>query len=445
MPVDKAEAPSSHNLDSASTKDILLNAQNCIMQLRARATGKSIYFSRTNNNSSRPKDVGWACIEKYCTEWFGFQTTKDSGDLMITDYDDEHGHEHGQRVLVVHDDLLSSGKHLGRYRDCAIGHIYPPVGPFRLARCLLALLDTDLSLSEYESSPYMGVSDRSTQTPLGSPEERTILNGIILTDYGFTPPSHSIPSSTTTTHVEEVEKKDEPAIASQEIQQKETDEVAVTTQNMTQLTLQQNRDDTTQLPTQAYRPLSSFGQLIPPQPKTSESTTKKSLHILAVDDNNLNLQLLHRYLLKRKFDTVVTARDGQEAVTAVREAGAANQFDIIFMDISMPNMNGFEATRAIRSFEREFPRRSTAREEREMIEDGRSGDNIIEAKNEVKNEAYGIRGRREGKAFIVALTGLGSKRDREEAEGSGFDDFLTKPVSFAKIGVLLTRLSEDVA
>ena len=52
-------------------------------------------------------------------------------------------------------------------------------------------------------------------------------------------------------------------------------------------------------------------------------------------------------------------------------------------------------------------------------------------------------GGREGRnrAFIVALTGLASRRDRDQAEQSGFDDFLTKPMSFKRIGELLDRLS----
>lgn len=44
-------------------------------------------------------------------------------------------------------------------------------------------------------------------------------------------------------------------------------------------------------------------------------------------------------------------------------------------------------------------------------------------------------------AYIVALTGLASRRDRNEAVTSGFDDFMTKPISFGMIGELLGRMS----
>ena len=43
---------------------------------------------------------------------------------------------------------------------------------------------------------------------------------------------------------------------------------------------------------------------------------------------------------------------------------------------------------------------------------------------------------------IVALTGLASRRDRDLAEECGFDDFLTKPISFKRIGELLCHCLE---
>ena len=179
-----------------------------------------------------------------------------------------------------------------------------------------------------------------------------------------------------------------------------------------------------------------------PKPKAAHTAeSSPDLHILAVDDNKLNLQLIHRYLLKRENDTIVTARNGDEAVAAVREeAGKGWKFDVIFMDISMPEMDGFEATRLIRTFERSVAHRSLSEEEGYRFDLGHETEN---AETEMEKLALVKGGGRRNRAYVVALTGLASRRDRDEAESSGFDDFLTKPIAFAKIGELLKRLSEE--
>lgn len=121
----------------------------------------------------------------------------------------------------------------------------------------------------------------------------------------------------------------------------------------------------------------------------------------------------------------------------------------------MPEMDGFEATRLIRSFERSFAHKSISKEKGRRFdfgaeEDGKGdgdGDReeIDEAEKAVEMaKMHPPKGRSWGtRAYIVALTGLASRRDRDEAQSSGLDDFLTKPVSFAKVGDLLGRLSEE--
>ena len=67
------------------------------------------------------------------------------------------------------------------------------------------------------------------------------------------------------------------------------------------------------------------------------------MKVLIVDDNPINLQFL-TYSLKRHFD-VSTANNGLEAINALND----NQdFDVVLMDLSMPVMDGAEATRQIR-------------------------------------------------------------------------------------------------
>ncbi|KAK1997406.1 hsp90-like protein [Colletotrichum falcatum] len=132
-----------------------------------------------------------------------------------------------------------------------------------------------------------------------------------------------------------------------------------------------------------------------------------SLHVLLVDDNQINLKLLVMFMKKCGF-SYEQAENGQEALdrfvaassaSAPASASKRRQFDFVLMDISMPVMNGFEATKRIREYEREHRLQA---------------------------------------ATVVALTGLASSDARRDAETAGFDVFLPKPVRFAELQKLLT-------
>jgi CheY-like chemotaxis protein len=146
----------------------------------------------------------------------------------------------------------------------------------------------------------------------------------------------------------------------------------------------------------------------PPQP-----TAPAPLHALLVDDNKINRQLLVMFMKKHKF-SYAEAEDGQEALDAYKASclpgphsdAPSRRFDVVLMDISMPVMDGMESTRRIREFEKE----------------------------------NGLT-----KSNIIALTGLASAQAQQEAEASGIDVFLPKPVKFAELKKLLTvRTAEQV-
>ncbi|MCJ1393340.1 hypothetical protein MMC18_006213 [Xylographa bjoerkii] len=142
----------------------------------------------------------------------------------------------------------------------------------------------------------------------------------------------------------------------------------------------------------------------PAPPPAASISTKRPPRILLVDDNKINLRLLKTFMMKRDYQLVDSADNGQSAVEAAEMQ--MDGYDVIFMDISMPVMNGFEATRAIRQLE----------------ESRRTGSPDDPAP-----------------ALIIALTGLASSRDQSEAFTSGVDLFMTKPVSFKEVGRLLNN------
>lgn len=84
--------------------------------------------------------------------------------------------------------------------------------------------------------------------------------------------------------------------------------------------------------------------------KDYDDTVLKDRHILLVEDNEINSEIA-KELLEMKEIKVTTAHDGKEAVD-IFSSSAPNTFDAILMDIQMPVMNGYEATKAIRQLDR---------------------------------------------------------------------------------------------
>ena len=161
-------------------------------------------------------------------------------------------------------------------------------------------------------------------------------------------------------------------------------------------------------------PMTSIGAITDnpiAQPNVEHREPSRPPRLLLVDDNRVNLRLLDTFMRKRKYESVTLAEDGSQAVaafTSMITAEPPEPPDIIFMDISMPIMNGFEATRRIREVEAEVRGKLTPMET-------------------------------PASALIIALTGLASGRDQSEAFTSGFDLYLTKPVSMREVGRLLTN------
>jgi signal transduction histidine kinase/DNA-binding response OmpR family regulator len=121
----------------------------------------------------------------------------------------------------------------------------------------------------------------------------------------------------------------------------------------------------------------------------------RSLNILVAEDNAVNRTLVTALLTKRGH-TVRTVVNGREAIAAVKE----QKFDLVLMDVQMPEMDGLEATAAIR--------------ERE----GAVGDHVL----------------------IIALTAHAMKGDREICLAAGMDEYLAKPIKPGELFAMIESL-----
>ena len=122
----------------------------------------------------------------------------------------------------------------------------------------------------------------------------------------------------------------------------------------------------------------------------------RSLRILVAEDNAVN-RLLVTTLLGKRGHTIVTAINGREAVAAVTK----DAFDIVLMDVQMPEMDGLEATAAIRKHE------------------ATTGTHVP----------------------IIALTAHAMKGDREICLAAGMDEYMSKPINPAQLFALIESLT----
>ena len=83
-----------------------------------------------------------------------------------------------------------------------------------------------------------------------------------------------------------------------------------------------------------------------PQPKPTDNGRLDGMHILLVEDNELNREIAQEILREYGF-RVDTAENGAVAVEKVSTA-APGSYDLVLMDVQMPVMNGYEATKQIR-------------------------------------------------------------------------------------------------
>ena len=136
---------------------------------------------------------------------------------------------------------------------------------------------------------------------------------------------------------------------------------------------------------------------LPQEPSLASPPPSERLKILVAEDNPVNQRLAAALLQKRGHQAAIVA-DGWEALEALEKEG----FDLILMDVQMPNLDGLEASLRIREKEKE------------------TGEHIP----------------------IVAMTAYAMSGDRKRCLAAGMDDYLTKPIEPEGLYQVVERLSQ---
>ncbi|BBF87443.1 sensory box histidine kinase [Aquitalea magnusonii] len=129
------------------------------------------------------------------------------------------------------------------------------------------------------------------------------------------------------------------------------------------------------------------------QPQAVVPASTQSLSVLVAEDNMVNQKLIIKLLDKLGYRDVLLAGNGRQALERVSQGDV----ELVLMDMQMPEMDGLDATRAIR--QSKLPRQP----------------------------------------HIIALTANAFDEDRERCQQAGMDDFLSKPVSLERLSAAMQR------
>jgi CheY-like chemotaxis protein len=133
--------------------------------------------------------------------------------------------------------------------------------------------------------------------------------------------------------------------------------------------------------------------------------TENAIRVLIVEDNLVNQKLAKMMLTKAGYHVNI-ANNGKEAVEIYTDN--SKDYDMVLMDIQMPEMDGFEATEAIRRFE---------------IQHHTLNGQVKEEVKTKNGDPSSIQ-----RVPIIAMTAHAMKGDREKCLEGGMDDYIAKPI-----------------
>ena len=376
--------------------DIKQNAMKCHVAL---------YQAPEADQHLSTRELG-SVLQKYIINWYGLQLVElPSGHANIVLLEDEDLQHFSKQysalldkiaLIVLCNDpsrrsqaLTTEGLRLTQAR--VMEYLSKPVGPHKLAKVIRACLQKLEGPGFGEFAPTPGLPDLAPEPDLADQMKDLALGKAGDKDQIVVQATEVLSASHTSQHAQH-------AINSPSVERTHTinDNDAFPFPQVSS-TARTSRSSSMLGP--SHLPASTSNVSEEPTPTPPAHLKPVDPRMLIVDDNAINLKLLHTFLKKRNCSRISSAENGAVAVELFTSAPADEPYEIVFMDVSMPVMNGFEATRAIRDFE---------------------------DKTNAKNPA-----------MVIALTGLASGRDQAEGFASGCDIYLTKPVSFKEVGRLL--------
>lgn len=416
--------PDSSNSTTSTTKSLISvprDVDQSIVNLRAKVIGQKVSLAGFKNESEDPalRETGrllQASITTFLVSWYGLQVVPlgQKANLIIANEAEPNVisklANHAAQIHRNYPPIVVLCSHNSRYKRglsppglrCHVGFIAKPVGPLKLAKAILACFDGDFPLA----TP--GVEIPSNQAD--SSDLSNVFEGLSLSPHGGEVLDNSRMASDSENARKAIESPTPNAFV----------------EKAAEFPFPEPRDKTsvskgTAVPGDKKSPSTSLGivdtlaatfshsskvKTASKAPKPSKPKLR-SPTLLLVDDNQINIRLLSTYLNRRGYETIHEAQNGLEAVHSVE--ARPEGYDIIFMDITMPVLDGFGATAQVRAIENK--RAETA-----------------------KSRSGGAGG---SPALIIAFTGRSSIEDQTEAVRCGIDLFMTKPVAFKEVGKII--------
>lgn len=421
-----------------SASSIPREADTTITNLRARVAGQKVSLHGFDTETKDPilresNRVLKASITTFLVDWYGLRVVPigQRSHIIVTNEANPEMllklvHQASSPNHKSHPSIIVLCSHTSRFdrvlspteSSCNVGFVAKPIGPLKLARAITACLEgapaimtpalegpspesTDLTtvFEELSFSPRGGELLDNTRMAVDSDNARK-----------------AIESPTPNAAIEKTAEFPFPASPSKPL-----------TTNADALSPPTKLTISPAPPTLILPAKSSLSS-----PKLTRAEPKPKLKtptLLLVDDNHINIRLLSTYLNRRNYEVIHEAQNGLEAVQAVeaRQKEGIQGYDIIFMDITMPILDGFGATREIRKLEQSYRKK--------LLGSSPASSTLLatgDGQESRESESKGKEG-----ACIIAFTGRSSIEDQNEAARVGVDLFMTKPVAFKEVGKIV--------